>query len=272
MTYDPEPALPGAAERVGAFVQLAVASGVGRLVLLSCRNEEDAGSGERAVRESGTNWTLVRSSTFNQLFSAGFLLEQLLDGELALPVGDAAEPFVDADDIADVVVAALTDDRHAGQLYEVTGPRLLTFAEAVAEIAEATGRDLQYVPVTAEQFAATMAGAGHPPDAVRNYTELFSTILDGRNSYVADGVGSAPWAARRATSAPGHSMPPPTGCGRRPRRRSAAQSGRATRSPAIRMGGIRLGIREGSRPDPDLERFPPSFAPHRAGIAASELL
>ena len=83
----------------------------------------------------------------------------VLGGEVALPAGDIAEPFVDADDIADVAVAALTDERHVGQLYELTGPRLLTFAEAVAEIARATGRDIRYVPVSIEEHAATVPRA-----------------------------------------------------------------------------------------------------------------
>ena len=72
-----------------------------------------------------------------------------LAGEVALPAGDVPEPFVDVEDIADVAVAALTEDGHHGQVYELTGPRALRFDEAVAEIAAATGRD-----------AALRAGAG----------------------------------------------------------------------------------------------------------------
>jgi hypothetical protein len=54
------------------------------------------------------------------------LLEHVLGGELRLPGGQVPTPVVDADDIAEVAVAALTDDRHVGQLYELTGPRSLT--------------------------------------------------------------------------------------------------------------------------------------------------
>ena len=91
------------------------------------------------------------------------MLELVLGGEVALPAGDIGEPFVDADDIADVAVAALTDDRHIGQLYELTGPRLLTFAEAVAEIADATGREIRYAPVSLEKYAAELAAQGCRP-------------------------------------------------------------------------------------------------------------
>ena len=126
---------------------LAVKSGVQRLLLLSGRNEAGALRGEQAVQESGVDWTIVRSSFLNQNFSEAFWLDAIRAGELAAPAGDVADPFIDADDIADLVVAALTEEGHAGQLYEVTGPRLLTFADVVAEIARATGREIRYLPI-----------------------------------------------------------------------------------------------------------------------------
>ena len=122
ISYYPDLAVPGAVTKVGSFAQLAVEKGARRLVLLSGGGEEEAQLGEQAVVDSGADWTIVRSTWFNQNFSEGFLLGQVLSGVVALPAGDVREPFVDADDIADVAVAALTDDRHAGQLYEVTGP------------------------------------------------------------------------------------------------------------------------------------------------------
>ena len=99
------------------------------------------------------NSTVVRCSWFNQNFSEGYMIDGVLTGEVALPAGDTPEPFVDADDIADVAVAALTEDGHEGRLYELTGPRLLTFAEAAAEIAAATGREIAYVPITFDEYA-----------------------------------------------------------------------------------------------------------------------
>ena len=119
------------------------------------------------MRDSGAELTIVRSTWFAQNFSEDYMLEHVLSGEVALPAGDTPEPFVDADDIADVAVAALTDDRHIGELYELTGPRLLTFAEAVAEIAEATGREIRYVPVSIEEYAAAAAEQGVPSEVDR---------------------------------------------------------------------------------------------------------
>ncbi|MGW7290315.1 SDR family oxidoreductase, partial [Streptomyces sp. NPDC054847] len=108
VTYYPDLAFPGADEHIAAFSKLAVSKGATRLVLLSGRGEEGAVIGENKLKESGADWTIVRSSFFNQNFDESFFLEPVLAGEIALPTGDAVEAFVDADDIADVVVAALT--------------------------------------------------------------------------------------------------------------------------------------------------------------------
>ncbi len=113
-------------------------------MLLSGRGEEEAQRCERIVLDTNPAWTIVRASWFNQNFSEGFFVDPLRDGVLALPAGDVGEPFIDAEDIADVAVAALTEAGHEGQIYEVTGPRLMTFAEAVDEIARAAGRELRY--------------------------------------------------------------------------------------------------------------------------------
>lgn len=191
VTYYPDLAVPGAADTIRCFTDLAVQSGVRRLVLLSGRGEPEAERSEQTVRASGADWTILRASWFNQNFSENYLLEPLLGGELALPAGDVAEPFVDADDIADVAVAALTEPGHEGRLYELTGPRLLTFAEAVGEIARAAGREVRYLPVSAEQYAAMLAEQNVPAEVVSLLTYLFSEVLDGRNAHLSDGVQRA---------------------------------------------------------------------------------
>ena len=191
VAYYPDLAMPGATETIRAFAAEAVAHGVRRLVLLSGRGEEEAQRSEQAVRESGAEWTLLRASWFAQDFSEHFLVDQVRSGEVALPVGEVREPFVDAEDIADVAVAALTEDGHAGQLYELSGPRLLTFAEAVAEIAEATRRSIRFVQVPMEQYAAALVENGVPAEFVWLVTYLFTEVMDGRNAHLTDGVQRA---------------------------------------------------------------------------------
>jgi uncharacterized protein YbjT (DUF2867 family) len=168
-----------------------VKRGITRLVLLSGRGEEEAERVDEAARGSGAELTILRSTWFAQNFSEGFWLEEILGGELALPAGEVPEPFVDADDIADVAVAALTDDHHIGQVYELTGPRLLTFADAVNEIGQATGREIRYVPLSIEDYAAAAVDQGVPGDVVELLTYLFTEVLDGRNAHLGDGVQRA---------------------------------------------------------------------------------
>jgi uncharacterized protein YbjT (DUF2867 family) len=191
VSFFPDLAVPGAADAVGALAELAVEHGVRRLVLLSGRGEEEAQRAERAVQNAGAEWTIVRCSWFSQNFSESFLLEPVLAGEVALPAADVPEPFIDAEDIADVAVAALTQDGHAGRIYELTGPRLLRFGEAVAEIACASGRPVRFVPVTIEQFAAAMRRQSVPGGVVSLMSYLFTEVLDGRNARLADGVQRA---------------------------------------------------------------------------------
>ena len=191
ISYYPDIAVPGAVETVGSFAELAVTSGVPRLVLLSGRGEAEAERAEQAVRDSGAGLTILRSTWFAQNFSEDYLLEHVLSGEVALPGGDTPEPFVDADDIADVAVAALIEDKHIGQLYELTGPRLLTFAEAAEEISKAAGREVRYVPVSIQEYATAAAEQGVPDEVIDLLTYLFGKVFDGRNSHLTDGVQRA---------------------------------------------------------------------------------
>ncbi|MFE3293016.1 NmrA family transcriptional regulator [Rhodococcus sp. NPDC059234] len=191
VSYYPDLAAPGAVEAIAAFSELAVGQGVRRLVMLSGRGEEEAQACEKALIDSGAETTILRSSWFSQNFSESYLLDPILAGEMFLPAGDIPEPFVDVEDIADVALAALTEPGHAGEIYEITGPRAITFAEAVATIAAAAGRSVDYVQVPAESYAAALADEQVPADVVDLLMYLFTTVLDGRNVTPGDGVQRA---------------------------------------------------------------------------------
>src|SRR5215210_6919690 len=196
VTYYPDLAVSGSVVAVSSFAKLAVENGVRRLVLLSGRGEPEAERAELALREvvnakAGAEWTILRSTWFMQNFSEDYMLEHVLSGEIRLPAGEVPTPFLDADDIADVAVAALTEEGHAGQLYELTGPRSLTFAEAAAEISKATGREIRYEPVSLEEHAAEATEHGVPAEVVELLTYLFSEVVDGRNANTTDGVQRA---------------------------------------------------------------------------------
>jgi uncharacterized protein YbjT (DUF2867 family) len=191
LVYYPDLVAPAALDRVERFAALAADAGVGRLVLLSGRGEKAAQQAEQAVMAAGTGWTIVRSAFFAQNFSEKGFEEFIRSGTVALPAPEVGEPFVDADDIADVVVAALTEDGHAGQVYEVTGPRLMRFADAVADIAAATGRSLTFARIPVDEFVEQLTAGGLPEEEARVFAEIFDTVLDGRNAHLCDGVERA---------------------------------------------------------------------------------
>ena len=192
LAYAPDLAVPGAAETLAAFTRCAATQGVQRVVLLSGRGEPGAQAAERAVRAAadtgGVDLTVLRCSWFVQNFTEGQFAPAVQAGELALPVDDVVEPFLDADDVADAAVVALLDDGHAGRTYELTGPRALDFAEAVRECAAALGRPVAFRPVSTAGFRAALAADGVRDDVLDLLTHLFTEVLDGRNSRPTDGV------------------------------------------------------------------------------------
>jgi uncharacterized protein YbjT (DUF2867 family) len=190
LTFQPDLAFPGAADTVGAYARLAADAGVKRLVLLSGRGEDGALAAERAVAAAGVDWAVVRSAFFMQNFTEDFLADAVAEGVMALPAGNVAEPFVDAEDVADVATAALLGQVPLGRVYEVTGPRALTFAQVAAEVT-AAGRPLAYLPVTGDEFVAGAVAAGVPAELAAGLRDLFADVLDGRNSGLAGGVPEA---------------------------------------------------------------------------------
>ncbi|MTE18138.1 NAD(P)H-binding protein [Streptomyces sp. TRM43335] len=220
-----------AAERLRAFAPFAAERGVERLVLLSARGWEDFGDDdmldtERALKEADCAWTILRPTWFMQSFGTDAVLrDPLLAGELRLPTGEGREPYIDAEDIAEVAVAALTEDGHAGATYPLSGPRALSTHEVVEEIAKACGRDdLRYVPIAPEEYVDSLVEAGTPRGDAEFLTELFGWIRDGKDAYLSDGVqrvlGREPrdfadFAARAAAAGAWSSQAPP-GSGRRP--------------------------------------------------------
>ncbi|MCB2204819.1 NAD(P)H-binding protein [bacterium] len=191
INYAPDLAMPGATDSIQAFVDRARKHGVKRLVLLSGRGEPEAQACERIVQESGLEWTIVRASWLNQNFSEGAFIDMVHAGQITLPTGDAKEPFVDVDDIAEVVVAALSETGHSGEVYELTGPQLMTFSDVADELSKATGREIAYVQITHESFIQGVKESGAPKDVVWMLDYLFASVLDGRNAYLADGIERA---------------------------------------------------------------------------------
>jgi uncharacterized protein YbjT (DUF2867 family) len=189
IVYSPDLAVPGAKEAIRALTIAAKKEGLSKVVLLSGKGEKEAELCEEIVARSGLDYTLVRASWFNQNFSESFFLEPILDGRVALPMSDVKIPFVDADDIAEVVVKVLLDDKHNGMTYELTGPRTLNFEEVVHEISQVSGRDIKYEAISIEQYISMMKEAGLPANYIWLFKYLFKEVLGNeKNHYISSDV------------------------------------------------------------------------------------
>ncbi|GIQ57125.1 NmrA family transcriptional regulator [Flavobacterium collinsii] len=188
ITFQPDLAIPSAVNTIQNFTRLATKSGIQKMVLLSGRGEKEAQLCEDIVKSTAKNWTIVRASWFNQNFSESFFLDPILAGIVALPRAEALEPFTDADDIADVVTAALLEDKHNGKTYELTGPRLLTFKQAVNEIADASGRNITFQGLSLEEYIQLLQEYQVPEDHIWLINYLFEQVLDGRNSSITSDI------------------------------------------------------------------------------------
>lgn len=189
ITYQPDLAFPGAADRIGALAEVLRRQGIQRVVLLAGRGEAGAIASEQALLSAIPSATVLRSAFFNQNFTEGALHGPVLDGLIALPAArGVTEPFLDADDIADAAVATLSAHGHEGAIYELTGPQSISFDEVATELSAATGRPVSFVAVTPDEFTTGAVEAGLPAEDAHQYTALFSDVLDGRNAHPADGV------------------------------------------------------------------------------------
>lgn len=188
ISFQPDLAVPQAAAAIQEFVVQAKKAGVQKLVLLSGRGEKEAEQCEDIVKQSGLDWTIVRASWFMQNFSENFLLDSILTGQVVIPEVKAKEPFVDADDIADVVVEALTNDLHSGKTYSLTGPELLSFEQATSFIAEAINKPLQFSSVSIEEYTTMLRSYQLSEDFIWLIQYLFTTVLDGRNEFITQDV------------------------------------------------------------------------------------
>ena len=182
VTFQPDLAVPGARDKIEAFIQQAIKSGVKKVVLLSGKGEKEAELCEQVIISSGMDYTILRATWFNQNFSESFFLDPILSGQVALPKPEAKVPYVDTDDIADVAVASLLSNDHNGKIYELTGPKTLTFKEVITEISNATNRDIKYTPISLEEYIKMLEQYNVPKDYIWLINYLFSNVLDAKGN------------------------------------------------------------------------------------------
>ena len=191
LTYYPDLAVPKAPEDISRFCALAKMKGISHITVLSGRSEPAAQVCENIIKQSGIGWTVVRASWFDQNFSEGLFNQFIMDGNIALPVTDVTEPFIDIDDIAEIVIDSLIDDKHSEQLYEVTGPELISFADIAAKFSAHLNREIGFESISMPEFQSRLEKDGVPQGAIEALTYLFGEVLDGRSESITDGVERA---------------------------------------------------------------------------------
>ncbi|MFF9063474.1 SDR family oxidoreductase [Streptomyces sp. NPDC014882] len=162
------------------FTGLAADLGVGRIVLLSSRAIETMGDqrlieAEDTVKKCGAAWTVLRVDWFDQNFDEGPFRGAVLAGELAVPVGDRRQGFVDLDDVGAVAARVLTEDGHTDRTYELTGPQALSFAEACTVIEDVTGRPMTFHGGK-DAYRAAQAAAGRPEESVERELASYAAL------------------------------------------------------------------------------------------------
>ncbi|MCE7081116.1 NAD(P)H-binding protein [Streptomyces sp. ST2-7A] len=151
-------------ETASQVVDLAKQAGIRRIVVLSSSSvlEEGSHSGEhhlaveRAVEDSGLEWTFVRGDEFavNVLWKWG---EAIRSGDLVrAPYAEAVRVMVHEADVAGVAVAALLGDELVGSAPVVTGPEQLSQAEQIRIIGEVLGRDIRLTEIPPREARAEM--------------------------------------------------------------------------------------------------------------------
>ncbi|MEU2613812.1 NAD(P)H-binding protein [Micromonospora sp. NPDC007271] len=161
-----------------------------RIVLLSEQDADYMGAdgwaprAERAVRDSGRAWTILRPSWFMQVFTdPRFYRDQIAGGELPFSSGGASVAWIDARDIAAVAERALLDERHAGQVYELTGPEALSLPRTAELLSAAAGR-----PVTLREMTIDEAVAGTTGFERELFALTFERVQAGSFAEVTDTV------------------------------------------------------------------------------------
>ncbi|MFJ8079820.1 NAD(P)H-binding protein [Streptomyces sp. NPDC096205] len=178
------------------LVAAARAAGVGRLVKLSAiaTGDPDLGPsatwhlpGERALAESGAEWTVLRPSVFasNTLSWA----HPIGAGEpVPNMTGEARQGVVDPRDVSEVAARVLVEPGHAGRTYTLTGPAAIGVPEQAAVLGEVLGRPVATRELSTEESRGFLGAWGLGEEAVEAILAGNAYVRQGRNEVVTDDV------------------------------------------------------------------------------------
>jgi len=150
-------------------IDAAARAGVGHLVASSILGADPDsptsfvrhhGQADAHLQASGIPWTILRPNIYMHNVTSLWPPTIGPDGNCYTPAGDARISMVDARDVAAVAARVLTEDGHAGQTYDLTGPQALTAAECCELLAVHLGRPIHCVQIDDETAHSAMLAAG----------------------------------------------------------------------------------------------------------------
>jgi uncharacterized protein YbjT (DUF2867 family) len=186
----------GQAEGEINVVNAAKAAGVTRIVKLSVWGADAETYAlarmhrtvERAIEESGLEWTFLRPNNFMQSFITYDGESIRAKGAFYLPAGAAQVNHIDVRDIARVAARALTEPGHGGKAYNLSGPRAISYMEAAAILSDALGKRVRYVAVPDDAARAAMIASGAPAIYADYLIELYQFFRTGGAAGVSTAV------------------------------------------------------------------------------------
>lgn len=146
--------------------------------------------GESDIESSGMAYTHIRPNSFfqNCLFDAEPIRAE---GRFYSAVGDARFAKIDTRDIAAVIAKVLSEEGHEGKTYELTGPEPITYAMMAAKLSAAVGRRVEYVNLSAEDYAAALVSIGFAPWMADEFANIYGRgfYRESGGQYVTKTVG-----------------------------------------------------------------------------------
>ena len=192
-----------------SFVAAAKRGGVRHIVKLSQFAADEASpvrflryhaAVERAIRETGLDYTFLRPNLFMQGL-LGFAPAIRAEGRFYAAVGEAKVSTVDVRDNAAAAAAALTGEGHAGKTYTLTGPEALSHAEMAAKLSDALNRTITFVDVPPEAMREALSHAPMPAWQAAGLIEDYAHYHRGEAAVVTSGVEDATGTAPRPFTA-----------------------------------------------------------------------
>ena len=185
---------PEAAQVLAPVIQAAKQAGVQQVVFNSVLGAEQNEAAplrqvERQLEESGLKYTFLRPNFFMENFSGGFLAPMIeATNGIYVAADDAKTSFISTFDIAAVAVAALTEEGHAGQAYNLTGNAAIDHYEAAAILSEIADKKIAYVPISEADMLAAVLDNGMPQGSADYLALLYQVTRAGLVSVITDHV------------------------------------------------------------------------------------